>query len=320
VALPNTNFDQITAITNDVFLPTLPDLVFDQNVFWKMASKGGTKVQGGAAIRQPVLYQFSKDGAYFDYEKASTAAEDQVTSAEFPWKLYRQRIVISDPELHRNDGPEAIHRLLKAKMMGAANAIRDALGTDLFVTSYGDSVRNINSLPNVLGDSTFPASPLPTIAGGIDKATYTFWRGTNYDYAGNTLGEYDEMATAWWQIVDGDIKPNLILSHTTPVRVHQIEAAGSGHTADRYVNTNDLKSGFTTYSFQGVPWVTDLHCSTTELYMLNMNFLDLVSHANRNFTMRKFQQPDDQDVNIGFIYWMGNLTVSDPSRSGIMYT
>lgn len=320
MAVPNTNFDQITAITNDVFLPGLPDLVFDQNVFFQMAHKAGSRPQGGAAIRQPVLYQFSKDGAYFDYDPASTAAEDQVTSAEFPWKLYRQRVVISEPELHRNDGPEAIHRLLKAKMKGAASAIRDSLGTDLFVTTYGDSVKQINSLPNVLGDGTFPSTP--TISGGIDKNTQTFWQGTNFDYTTATLGLNDDMLDAWYAVVDGTHTPNLILSHPTALKEHHKEI-GVTNKVEQYVNTEKMNSGFVTYTFQGKPWVTDLHCPTGAdglLFMLDMEFIDFVSHKNRNFTMRKFQQPDDQDVNIAFIYWMGNLTASDPSRSVIMYT
>ena len=315
MAVPNTNFDQITAITNDVFLPTLPDLVFDQNVFFKLLHKRGSKPQGGAAIRQPILYQFSQDGAYFDFEKGSTAAEDQVTSAEFPWKLYRQRVVISEPELHRNDGPEAVFRLLKAKMQGAATAIRNALGTDMFITTYGDSVKQINSLPNVLGDGTFPSTP--TISGGIDKSGNTFWQGTNFDTSA-TLGLNDDMLDAWFGVLDGDITPNLILSHPTPLKEHQKEITVT-NKVERFVNTGEMDSGFVAFTFQGKPWVTDLHCTTTELYMLNTEFLDFVSHKNRNFTFRKFQQPDDQDVNIGWINWMGNLTASDPSRSVIVY-
>lgn len=325
MAVPNTSFDQITAITNDVFLPQLPDLVFDASPLMKMLHKGGTNPQGGAAIRQPVMYQFSQDGAYTDYEKGNTSAEDQITAAEFPWKLYRQRVVISEPELHRNDGPEAVFKLLKAKMTGAATAIRDALSTDMYVTTYGDDAKQINSLDNVLGDGTYPSTP--TISGGIDKATHTFWQGTNSDF-GDTLllGTVASMLTAWYAVIDGSHTPKIIASHPTALAEHQNEQ-GVASTGERFVNTQALDSGFTTFTFQGRPWVTDRHITTTGraaaagvLYMLDTDYIDFVSHKNRNFTFRKFQQPDDQDVNIGWIHWMGNLTASDPSRSCIMYT
>ena len=326
MAVPNTNFDQITSITNDVFLPQLPDLVFDASPLMKMLHKSGSKPQGGAAIRQPVMYQFSQDGAYFDYEKGSTAAEDQVTAAEFPWKLYRQRVVISEPELHRNDGPEAVFRLLKAKMQGAATAIRDALSTDMYVATYDDSVKQINSLDNILGDGTYPGSNF--VSGGIDKSTASnaFWRGTNSDYGTGTCGYVAPMLTAWYGVIDGNHTPKIIASHPTALSNHQAEVAANTHGGERYVNTETLDSGFVTFTFQGKPWVTDRHITAASgndtgiLYMLDTDFIDFVSHKNRNFTFRKFQQPDDQDVNIGWIHWMGNLTVSDPSRSAIMYS
>jgi len=327
LAVPNTNFDQITAITNDVFLPQLPDLVFDQNILMKLLHKGGTKPQGGAAIRQPVMYQFSQDGAYTDYEKGNTSAEDQITAAEFPWKLYRQRVVISEPELHRNDGPEAVFKLLKAKMQGAATAIRDAIATDMYVTTYGDSSKQINSLDNILGDGTYPSTP--TISGGIDKSTHTFWRGTNYNYGAVVLGTIDTMLKAWYNVIDGMHTPKIIASHPDVLQNHQEEVASAAsgmRNAERFVNSQTLDSGFVTFTFQGKPWVTDRHITGSGyaskvgvLYMLDTDYIDFVSHKNRNFTFRKFQQPDDQDVNIGWIYWMGNLTASDPSRSCIMY-
>ena len=141
MAVPNSNVDQLTAITNDYFMDDIPDLVHDQNVFFKIAASKQRMAPGGAKIDQPLLYQFTQDGAYFDFEKGSTAAEDQITRAEYNWKLYRQRIVVSEPEMDRNSGPEAVFNMLETKTKGAGMAIRDALGTDLFTAANGDAVR-----------------------------------------------------------------------------------------------------------------------------------------------------------------------------------
>jgi hypothetical protein len=325
LAVPNSNVDQLTAITNDYFMPDIPDLVHDQNVFFKLLRSKMRKAPGGAKIDQPLLYQFDQDGAYFDYEKMSTAAEDQVTRAEYNWKLYRQRIVISEPEMDRNSGPEAVFNLLETKTKGAGMAIRDAIGTDQYTTTNGDSVRGVNSIPNLLGDATFPSTPL--ISGGIDRTggINAFFTGTNYDYVGGTLGQNDDMLQAFMGVVDGTIKPNLILSHNTPQRVYLQEVMNASSDAtsrgiERFSNTEQLLAGFTVINFMGAPWVVDLHCPTTELYMLNMDFMHLVVHSKRDFVLKPFVQPEDQDVNIASIKWMGNITTSDPSRSCIMYT
>lgn len=323
MALPTTNVDQLTAITNDFFMPDVPDLVHNQNVFFEMISKNRRLAPGGATIDQPLLYQFTQDGAYFDYERGSTAAEDQVTRADYNWKLYRQRIVISEPEIDRNSGPEAVFSLLEAKTKGAGMAIRDALGTDLFTAGNGDSSRGVNSLQNLLGDATVPSGNLTS--GGIDKsvAGNAFFRGTNFDYTTSTLGTADTLIQAWFAIVDGNIKPNLVISHPDALRDAQREITGTGGIAtalERYVNTEQFKSGFVAYSFNGAPWSTDLHCPAAELFLLNMNFMHMTVHKKRDFQLKPFMQPEDQDVNIAWIKWMGNFTSSDPSRSGFMYT
>ena len=328
MAVPNSNVDQLTAITNKFFMPTLPDLVFDANPLLKILPK--QTANGGAKIAQPLLYQFSKDGAYFDYAKGSTDAEDQVTQAEYNWKNYRQRIVISIPEIRRNSGPEALFNLLKTKMEGAGTAIRDAIATDAYDDTSGDASAGVNSLPNILGDGTFPASGLgggSTTSGNIDKNTSTnaFFRGKTKDYTSDTLGLQANMNDLWYSIIDGADVPDTVISHPTPVQNHEEEASVTNKVV-RFVNTNEMKSGFATITFKGQPWFMDRHIGSggtaneAELFMLNMKFMRMVEMKNERFRFSGFMTPTNQNVQIGWIYWMGNIMSSDPSRSGFMYT
>jgi hypothetical protein len=328
LAVPNSNFDQLTAITNDFFMPTMPDLVFDANPVLSMLHAKGTKPQGGSKIRLPHIYQMSQDGAYFDYAKGSTSAEDQVSAAEYNWKLYRQRVVISVPEINRNDGPEGIYKLLKAKMDTAATAIRSVMADDMYDETGTDAGAAINGLPNILGDGTVPGAVTGSVtSGGISKSAQSYWAGIGLDTAASTWGTMAEMETLWFNTIDGNIHPDMIVSHPTAVKTHQAEVTGysSAANAERFVNTNMLNSGFTTYTFQGQPWYMDRHCSTGNtnetvgLYMLNTKYIDLVSHKNENFRFSGFMTPTDQNVRIGWIYWMGNIVSIDPSRSGILY-
>ena len=63
MAVPNSNVNQLTAITNDFFIQGVKDLVHDQNVFFQMLKKNARYASGGAKINQPILYQFTQDGA-----------------------------------------------------------------------------------------------------------------------------------------------------------------------------------------------------------------------------------------------------------------
>jgi hypothetical protein len=323
MAVPQSGIDQLTAITNKHFMPTLPDLVFDANPLLKLIPK--RTAPGGDKIAQPLLYQFTKDGAYFDYAKGSTDAEDQITDAFYPWKNYRQRIVISIPEIRRNSGPEALFNLLKTKMQGASTAIKDAIVVDAYLNTSIDTSAGVNSIPNILGDGTFPTD---TTSGGIDKslASGAFFRGKTKDHGANLLGLHSEMLDLWYSIIDGDDIPNMIISHPTPVQNHQEEATSGGQALSRFVNTNEMKSGFTTITFQGQPWYMDRHLAAAPgdgiagMFMLNTKYWSLVEMKNERFRFSGFMTPTNQNVQIGWIYWMGNFTSSDPSRSGMMHT
>ena len=309
MAVPNTNLDQISAITNEYFMGGLPDLVHRKNPVLNRLHAKGTTPSSGDQIRIPLIYQVTQDGAYRDYERGSTDAEDQITAAQFPWKLYRQHVTLSRPELLRNDGPEGIFKILKAKRDAAASALRSAMGDALYVAASGDSVAGLNSLDNLLGDGTIPGSGDPTIAGGIDKATYTWWRGSVNDYGAAVLAT--DLNTLWFDIVDGSEHPNLIISDNANLAVYWAILDGN----KRFVNMKG-DAGFTQMEFNGVPWVADRHCPTDHVYMLDTEHLDLVSMRGENFRFDGFQKPTDQNVSVGWIYWMGNVVTNDPRKSG----
>jgi hypothetical protein len=322
LAVPNSNVNELTAITNDFFMPDLPDLVFDQSVFFQMLRKNERTASGGAKINQPILYQFSQDGAYFPGEKGDTSGEDQITRAEFNWKFYRQRVVIDEEDIDMNSGPEQVFDLLDAKVKGAGTAIRDKINTDLFTAANNDATRAVNSLENLLGDGTIPTSN--TTAGGINKATASnaFWRGETVTSVA-TIGTVAEMNELWFDILDGNVRPNLIISNPDALDSHHDEIQGTGSTArgiERLTNTDQLKTGFVSYFFNGAAWQTDRACPTTKLFMLNMDFMHIVVHSKRNFELKPFQMPEDQFTMIAWIKWMGGITSSDPSRSGYMTT
>ncbi len=317
MAVPSASgFDQISAIVNDYFMPDFPDLVFNKHPLLKMLHAKGTTPSGGNNIRQALMYQFTKDGAYTDWAALNTAGENQFDAALFPWKLYYQHLGVSVPEINKASGPEAVFDYLKKKMTGAANALRDSLATDMFVATYYDASTQINGLPNLIGDGTWPGTPYYT-CGGIDKSTWSFWQGKQQTETG-TLGSRDTMTDLWFDIAEGTDVPNLIVSDYAAMKQHQSEVTII-NAQERFTNTNELLSGFTTIVFNGCPWVCDRHCTATELYMLNTDTLDLVSHKAENFRWDGFRQPHNQNVRVGYIFWMGNLTISDPSMNGLIH-
>jgi hypothetical protein len=309
-------------------MPSFPDLVHRANPVLNKLSSGGTKAGGGDNIRQDVLYQATQDGPYFDYDQGETSAEDQATAAQYAWKLYRQRVVISVPEINRNSGPEAIFKLLKGKMKMASEAIRSNLADDLYDETGSDSGKAINGIPNIIGNGTYPAAAISgtVVSGGINKTNNAFFRGVATDMAGTSAGLIAKLEALWYNLIDGSIVPDMIVSDPAAQLAHRSEVtAGGTSMAVRHVNTMELERGFNVITFQGQPWFVDRHVPTditdlkASLFMLNSDTIDLVAHKNENFRWSGFKEPTDQNVRIGWIYWMGNTVCSQPWRNGMLY-
>jgi len=306
-------------------MPKFPQLCFDANPLLMKLWKGGSKVQSGRTITQPVMYQYTKGGSYSPYDTHDVSAEDQITAAEWYWKYYEWPITVSRDEILKNDGPDGVKSLLDAKVKLARMAATDKLATDLLaITSCGnDTSEGLNSLENMISDGTYPTD-VATNFGSISKDSYSWWRGKVYSPGGATYGPvYANLNKAWFTVADGNVLPDFMVGHNNSVNSFM----NSQQAYQRYIKVDTLASGFLAVEFNGVPFFADLHVSdagtTTEasnrIYFINSEFTDLVSHAKENMRFKPFATPVDQNVDVGHIYWAGELISSDPSRSLTFY-
>lgn len=323
-------FDQITAITNKYYMPKFPELVFDVNFLLKRLHGKGTRPSSGESIKQPLMYQITKGGAYRPYDSFDISAEDQVTAADFNWKYYEVPVTISRDEILKNDGPEGIRKLMDAKMKLAKEQMAQLLANGLFSITGSDSSAEINSLDNLLEDST-DAGTLTGVgglagvtAGGINKKQNTWWAGKVESLGGTGVPlTYKLLNKAWFNVVDGNITPTILVGHNKSVQQYM----SSQQSNQRYLKQDELTAGFTATEFNGRPFVADLNVpdfgTTTEtrnrVYMLNEEFIDLVSHSKENMRLRPFAEPIDQNVSVAHIFWAGNLTTSYPGRNMTVY-
>jgi hypothetical protein len=315
VAVPNSTFDQVSAITNDFYMPKFPENVFKTRFVLMKLWKKGTKVSSGNKIRQPLVYQKGNGGAFNPRAQFNIAAKDQITAAQFNWKHYYVPISIFDDELLVNDGPAGVRKLLDAKMKVAKNQIADDISTDMFKTStsyYGDSDIQINSVVGACGNASYPDSNITY--GGIQKTSgNSFWHGNVTNQGGAlTLAAMETMFLNCSKYGD---TPDLITCASNQVEnIYSLQASNQ-----RYLDQKVMDLGFVAYTFKGVPVVPDEHVTSTEIYFLNTDYLDLVSHRKQNMRFEKFQKPIDQAAAVAKIFWMGNLTCSDCRRQGVIY-
>lgn len=77
-------------------------------------------------------------------------------------------------------------------------------------------------------------------------------------------------------------------------------------------------AGFPNVKFEGATMVADSHVPAGQMGMFNTNFLDFYVLPSRNFTFEDFRKPVNQDAMMAKIYWVGQLTCTNPRMQGIL--
>jgi hypothetical protein len=320
-------FDNITAITKKYWLKKFPQLVYDQSILLKKLAAKGTKPESGASIMQSVMYAGMNGGSFSPFDTFDISGKEVITAANFNWKYYQVSIVLSRDELLKNAGAEGVFKVMDNKMKLARLTMADNLSADLFALANADasdSGQDLHSLDNMLEDASNTLSANQTTYGGIDKASYSWWVGQIQSGGGTGNGPvFLYLNQLYAKCVDGSVRPNLLVGHNNSLASY----IASQQSNQRYMKQDNLDAGFMTAEFNGIPFIADLHVTdtgtTTEdsnrVYMLNTDFIDLVVHRDENFRLEPFAKPVDQAVIVGHVMWAGELTSSDPSRSGTLY-
>jgi hypothetical protein len=74
--------------------------------------------------------------------------------------------------------------------------------------------------------------------------------------------------------------------------------------AQRFMDSESAKGGFTSLMFNGVPWLVDSKAPSTHIVGLNEDYLHLVGHKDEWFRFDPFQNPINQNVKVAHIFTM----------------
>jgi hypothetical protein len=238
-------------------------------------------------------------GSYSGYDILDTTTQAGIDASEYNWKQYSVSVTISGEEERKNSGrKEKIIDILEARTKQAELSLIQELTTSLFSDGTGNGSKDLTGLRAMVNSSgTY---------GGINSATYTWWRSTIESTAeALTLAK---MIAAFNNASQGgkDVPDLIVTTHTLFQKYEALL------TATMYTEAPGVKKmgdgGFQALGFKGVPIVWDELCPTGYMFFLNTNHMKLVVHKNANFEISDFVKPENQDARVAQILWMGNLT------------
>ena len=324
MAFANSAITDIIATTIQSRSGILADNLTQNNaILQRLQQKGNVNpFSGGNVILQEIMYNdpnTSNVNSYSGFEVINISPDSPISAAQFPITQYADAVTISGLEMLQNSSKEAIIDLLDGRMQVAEARLLNRISGDLYLDGTGNGGKNITGLaaavPDVANTGTY---------GGIDRATWAFWRptvtsGTTVT-ALNILGLMTSTAI---QLVSGTDKADFIIADNNfySLYVQSLQAI------QRIASEESGAAGFASLKFYGGGTSADVvlgggvggQATSNHMWFLNTDYMFFRPHKDRNFVpIGGERQAINQDAVVKLIGFAGNLTCSNQQLQGLL--
>lgn len=314
MAFPNVS--DIIATTIEARSKKIADNVTKNNALLQRLSQRGKQktFSGGRLIYEELSFaENGNAGWYSGYDLLPVAAQDVLSAAQFDIRQAACPVVVSGLELLQNAGPEQMIDLLSARIDVAESTMRNLVCGSLYADGTGSGGKEIVGL-----NAAVPLAPTAGVYGGIDRATWNFWRSKVVDVTG-TANIQTNLNNLWVQLVRGADRPDLIIADNAVWTAY----LASLQAQQRFTNSSETGSlGFPAIKYMDADFVLDGgiggFCPAGTAFMLNTDYIKFRPHASRNFVplSPNKRYSINQDAEVQILAWAGNLTMSGSQFQG----
>lgn len=319
MAFPNVS--DMVATTIESRSGEIADNVTKNNALLAKLSKRGNirTISGGTKIFEELSFAENGNAGYYSgYDILPVAAQDVLTAAEYAIKQAACPVTMSGLEMLQNAGKERIIDLLDGRMDVAESSMANLLAGGVYSDGTGTGGKEVTGL-----NAAVPLNPATGTYGGINRATWNFWRSKISDQTAASLTSaliQGFMNALWAQLVRGVDRPDLIVSDSSVWAAYM----ASLQAQQRFTSPDTANLGFPTIKFMDCDYVLDGgiggFCPPGTLFMLNTKYIFWRPHAQRNMVplSPNKRYAINQDAEVQIIGWAGNLTTSGSQFQGRM--
>ncbi|MGD9650338.1 MAG: phage major capsid protein [Dongiaceae bacterium] len=276
---------------------------------------------GGRSIMEELEYaENSTFRRYTGYEVLNIQPSDVFTAAEFDIKQAAVVVSMSGLEMLQNAGKEQIISLLEKRVDNAERTLMNNISLDIYSDGTADNGKQIGGLQLLVADS-----PATGTVGGINRASWSFWRNQVFDLSDNGLGApttsniQTAMNRLYLACSRGNDSPDLIVADNNFFRLYW----ESLQAIQRVTSSDEANAGFNSLKYMNADVVFDGGIGggapANRMYFLNTKYIYFRPHKDRNFQPL---EPDrfsmNQDAMVKLIAFAGNLTLSNASLQGVL--
>lgn len=303
---PNTNYDQVNAVTRRAYVPKMYDNIFQANPLLNvLKEKSYVSIDGGTTIVVPLNYALNNAGGWYAGSDTLDLTDvENMTGANYNWKQIYEAVSITRRDQLMNQGTARVLDLVKTKMKIAEKTIRDRMGTALWNT--GSNSKAMAGIGQILATNS-------NTVGGISQTNYSWWQ-SQLDTTTTTFSISALQTQFNAAAIDNDAPTHLFSLRANYNRYHNLLQPQM-----RYADAKMADAGFQNLLFHGAPWMVDNHATANYVLGLNINYMHLFYHPEEDFRFVDFVKPINQNATVGELFWMGNLGSSN-NRTHFLFT
>lgn len=316
MASPNSTFTEMVTTTLRDHPTAIADNVSGHNALYRRMKdkKKITKyTSGGYEIVEPLDYAENNTAQrYSGFDTLDVSQSDVLSSAKFDWVQSAVSVVASGRELRMNSGKAQLINLVKARMKNAMRTAANLMSTDIY--SSGSLSNQMGGLAHIIqtnGQGT---------VGGINSTTHSWWRNQfkELDGTGTYADIKADMMDLYLACQRGTDVVDLIVS------TRDLYSAYWDTLTDlqRYGNANDTADTLKSLKFHNADVVYDNNdnfgATDEKMYFLNTDYLALRVHPDADWTPTDKKMSVNQDAEVVTLLWMGQMTVSNRARQGVL--
>lgn len=317
---PSMELNTINSLSLPLISKKIADSITGRIPLFYFLNKIGHKEyeNGGIEYRLPIFKELATAQAYTGNTTLTNSEKDLVITAIYQRKQITLDVTLTGTKLLINSGtdPTAVINYIAAQIEMAEESMKASLaGTTIGVlSSQGDSDLGITGVKTFLTDSTTTGT-----VGTLSRATYDFWRHNS-----------DSVTTGFG--TDGLMSMRLLLlacsrgDESSTVGI--MTRTGYGLLLKALIGTITYNMpspatkfgdiGFEHVNFFGTPILFDDGVTSARAYFLNLKYMKLLVHRDRDMSIRDFITPTNEDSIVGRIYWAGNLVCNNLARQGLL--
>jgi hypothetical protein len=330
MAFANSSISDIIATNIQSRSGELADNVTNNNALLRrLKERGNVKTfSGGNVILQEIMYTDAatdNTNSYSGYEVLNVSQNSPISAAQFSITQYAAAVSISGLEMIQNSGKEAIIDLLDGRMQVAEAQLANRISQDIYGDGTGNSGKNITGLA-----AAVPDAPSTGTYGGINRATWSFWRSVSFSGVANggavsasNIQKYMDSVAV--QLIRGTDKPDLIVCDNNYYSLYLQSLQAIQRITDG--GNSNVGAGFASLKYYGAGMASDVvldggignDATANHMFFLNTKYMMFRPHVDRNFVpIGGERQAVNQDAIVKLIGWAGNLTSSGPQFNGVL--